>query len=196
VNLALRIVLPVLASAALVMQGCAVTPQNIALDPPVQVPQSQVGQGKVVHLTVRDARPRKTLGVVGDLEGKWAHVSIENDLTIPVYQRVAAALQRQGFMVQPTPGRDDRKLDIEVREIEYDAKKEGFTYRGEAKAAVAAVARNGDTRYEWTYRAGETSASRPTIPSEADNVAAVNRVVAATLEDMLNDDKLRSVLVR
>jgi uncharacterized lipoprotein len=195
VNLALRIFLPLLASAALMLQGCAVKPQNIALDPPVQVPQAQVGQGKVIQLTVKDMRPRKTLGIVGDLDSKFAHVSIEDDFSTSVYQRVSAALQRQGFTVQPTPGRDDRKLDVEVREIEYQSVKEGIVYKTEGKAAVAALARNGDARYERIYRAGETR-NGPTMPDPEENERAVNTVVAMTLEDMLNDDKLTSVLVR
>ena len=194
-NLAPRIFLPLLASAVLVMQGCAVKPQNIPLDPPVQVPQSQAGQGKVVQLVVRDARPRKTLGMVGDMEGKYAPVSIENDFSTTVYQRISAALQKQGFKVQPTPSGDDRKLEVEVREVEYQSLKEGLTYKTEGKAATAAVARNGDLRYERIYRAGETRTS-PTVPGAEENARAVNSVVAMTLEDMLNDDRMTSVLVR
>jgi len=195
VNLDLRVFLPMITSAALIMQGCAVQPQNIALDPPVQVPQSQAGQGKVVQLVVHDARPRKTLGIVGDLEGKYAHVSIEDDFSTSVYQRVSAALQRQGFKVQPTPSNDDRKLDVEVREIEYQSVKEGLTYKTETKAAVAALARNGESRYERIYRAGENRTSA-VVPGAEDNAKAVNSVVGMTLEDMLNDDKMTSVLVR
>jgi uncharacterized lipoprotein YajG len=195
VNLAPRIFLPLLASAVLVMQGCAVKPQNIPLDPPVQVPQSQAGQGKVVQLVVRDARPRKTLGMVGDMEGKYAPVSIENDFSTTVYQRISAALQKQGFKVQPTPSDDDRKLEVEVREVEYQSLKEGLTYTTEGKAATAAVARNGDLRYERIYRAGETRTS-PTVPGAEENARAVNSVVAMTLEDMLNDDRMTAVLVR
>ena len=190
-----RVFLPIVACAVLVMQGCAVKPQNIALDPPVQVPQSQAGQGKVIQLTVHDARPRKTLGIVGDLEGKYAHVSIEDDFSTAVYQRVSAALQKQGFKVQPTPSNDDRKLDVEVREIEYQSVKEGLGYKTETKAAVAALARNGDSRYERIYRAGENRTSA-VLPSGEDNANAVNSVVAMTLEDMLNDDKMTAVLVR
>jgi uncharacterized lipoprotein YajG len=177
------------------MQGCAVKPQNIALDPPVEVAQSQAGQGKVVQLTVRDVRPRKTLGMVGDMEGKYAPVSIENDFSTTVYQRISAALQRQGFKVQPTPNDDDRKLEVEVREIEYQSLKQGLTYQTEGKAAVATLARNGDSRYERIYRAGETRSSG-TVPSPDENLRAVNRLVGMTLEDMLNDDRLTSVLVR
>jgi uncharacterized lipoprotein YajG len=190
-----RLFLPLLAVAAVTVSGCAVQPQNIALDPPLQVAQSQAGQGKVVQLIVRDARPRKTLGMVGDLEGKYAPVSIDDDFSSTVYQRVSAALQRQGFKVQPTPSNDERKLDVEVREIEYQSLKDGLTYKTEGKAAIAALARSGDSRYERIYRAGETRSS-PTVPGAEANVKAVNSVVAMTLEDMLNDDKMTAVLVR
>jgi uncharacterized lipoprotein YajG len=195
VKLALRVFLPLLATAALLVQGCAVQPQNIALDPPVQVSQSQAGQGKVVQLTVRDARPRKTLGMVGDLGGKAAHVSVEDDFSTAVYQRISAALQRQGFKVQPTPSSEDRKLDVEVRELEYQSLKDGLIYKTESKAAVAALARSGDSRYERIYRAGENSSSG-TLPSTDTRAKSANSVVAMCLEDMLNDDRLTAVLVR
>lgn len=193
-KLALRIQLTLLALAALVMHGCAVKPQNVRLDPPVQVSQSQAGQGKVVQVVVQDARPRKTLGMVGDLEGKFAPVSIDDDFSTTVYQRISAALRAQGFTVQPTPG-DERVLLVEVREIEYQSLKEGLTYKTEGKAAIAALARNGDSRYERIYRAGETRTS-PTVPSAEQNSKAVNSLVAMPIEDMLNDDKLTAVLIR
>lgn len=194
-KLAPRILLPMLASAAFLMQGCASQPQNITLDPPVQVSGSGAGQGKLVQLVVRDARPRKTLGMVGDLADKYAPVSIESDISPSVYQSVSSALQRQGFKVQPTPGDDARKLEIEVREIAYQSLKEGLTYKTEGKAAITAVARSADSTYERTYTAGETRSS-PIMPGQEENTRIVNGLVGMTLEDMLKDDRMTAVLVR
>ena len=87
-------------------------------------------------------------------------------------------------------------MTVEVRDLEYQSLKEGFTYATKAKAAVAAIATNGEARYERLYEAGTTLPSRPTVPSEQDNVREVNSVVGMTLEDMLKDDKITSVLVR
>src|SRR5262245_32687110 len=87
VNVPLRLVLPVLGLTIALFQGCTLRPQNIKLDPPVDVGASNVGQGKVVWVQVRDARVRKTLGNVGDPEGKFTQVSVDDDFSSTVYQR-------------------------------------------------------------------------------------------------------------
>ena len=66
-NLPLRF-LPLLGLAVLLLAGCGPRPQNVRLNPPVKVSPSKVGESHVVWLRVVDARPRKTLGMIGDLE--------------------------------------------------------------------------------------------------------------------------------
>jgi uncharacterized lipoprotein YajG len=175
--------------------GCTTKPQNIRLDPPLQVARSTAGQGKTVWLQIKDARPRKTLGVVGDLEAKYAHVSIEDDPSSALYQRVAAGLIGMGFAVQPTPASDNRALSVELRELDYESLRKGLTFDTQAKVAIVAVGENPSERYERLYSAGETrSAGFP--PSAADNSKAVNALVSTALQDMLADDKLIGVLAR
>lgn len=194
-TLALRIFMPMLAAAA-VLPGCTSTaPQNIRLDPPVKVEASQVGQGTAVQVVVTDLRTRKTLGIVGDLEGRYATVSVEDDFSILVYQRVAAALRDKGFVALPTPSDDARLLEVEVRDLEYKSAKDGVTYKTEVKALVAGRANNAGATYERVYEAGE-SRTGPLPPSAADNAAAVNAVVAVAIQDMLNDDRLIAMLAR
>jgi uncharacterized lipoprotein YajG len=188
--------MPIVAVAAVVLSGCASTaPQNVRLDPPLQVPASQIGQGRVVQVVVTDNRLRKTLGIVGDLGGRYATVSVEDDFSNLVYQRIAAALRDKGFTVVPTPAADARNLDVEVRDLQYQSTKDGVVYKTEVKALVAGRARNGSETYDRVYEAGETR-SGPLLPDAADNAKAVNAVVAMTLEDMINDEKLTAVLVR
>jgi uncharacterized lipoprotein YajG len=79
VNVPLRFVPLVLGLLVLLLQGCSLRPQNIKLDPPVEVSPSSVGQGKIVWVQVRDVRVRKTLGNVGDPDGKFTQVSVDDD---------------------------------------------------------------------------------------------------------------------
>jgi len=176
--------------------GCATTkPQNVRLDPPVQVARSSAGQGKTLSLQVKDTRPRKTLGIVGDLGSRYAHVSIEDDFSSTLYQNVSAGLREMGFTVQPTPAADQRALVIEVREIEYESLKKGLSYDTQAKVAVAALGQNKGESYERLYSAGETK-SAPFPPSAEDNTRTVNALVSTALQDMLADDKLIATLAK
>jgi uncharacterized lipoprotein YajG len=182
-----------LALAFGLVQGCAPKAQNIKLDPPIQVAPASVGQGKVVWVQVADARPRKTLGIVGDLDGRYAHVSVEDDFSTRVYQRVSSALRDLGFVAQPTPGPEERSLRVEVRDIQYQSTKKTLTFDTELSVAVAALARNGNDQYDRIYNAGERSTS-PIMPGPEDNARAVNRAVGVTLEEMLSDGRLLGML--
>ncbi len=194
-NLPLRAVSLVVACAAVVFGGCSMQSQNVRLDPPIQVSASDVGHGKVVWLQVRDARPRKTLGIVGDLEGRYAYVSVEDDFRTPVYQRVSEALRKMGFTVQPTPGAEERSLTVEVRDIKYQSAKKGIGYETEVSVAVAAMALNRDQHYDRVYSAGETK-STALMPSAEETDRAVNDAVATAVQELLADGQLVAFLVK
>ena len=192
-NALMRLMLLMLGVAVALVLGCAPRAQNVKLDPPIQLAPTGVGQGKVVWVQVADARPRKTLGVVGDPGGRYAHVSVEDDFSTTMYQRVSSALRDLGFVAQPTPGPDDRSLRVEVRDIQYQSTKKTVTFDTELSVAVAALAQNGDEHYDRVYNAGEKSTS-PLMPGPEDNARAVNRAVGVTLEEMLSDGQLLGLL--
>jgi uncharacterized lipoprotein YajG len=180
-----------LLAAALV--ACAAKPQNIRIDAPVAVSPADLGRGKTVWLRVSDARTQKTLGVIGDLEGQYAHVSVENDPSGMLYQNVAAGLRKLGFEVQPTPGPDDRTLSIEVRDLKYEALKKTLAFDTRAKVAIAAQAQRGSDRYDRLYEAGQNGTS-PVLPSPKDNARTVNETVSMALAEMLSDPQLVTLL--
>jgi uncharacterized lipoprotein YajG len=156
---------------------------------------SNVGQGKAVWLQVKDARPRKTLGLVGNPSGKYAHVSVEDDFSNALYQRLSESLRNMGFVVQPTPNADQRSLSVEVRDMQYQSLKQTVTYSTDLSTSVAARAQKGDEFYDRTYNSG---AKRTTamMPNADENRAAVNEALAGTLRDMLSDGQLIAVLVK
>jgi uncharacterized lipoprotein YajG len=193
VNVPLRLVLPVLGLTVALFQGCSLRPQNIKLDPPVEVAPSNVGQGKIVWVQVKDARVRKTLGNVGDPEGRFTQVSVDDDFSLTVYQRVSAAMHKIGFVASPTPGPDDRKLVIEVRELKYQSLKQTLTFATEVSVSLVAMATHGNEHYDRVYNAGEQKTG-PLMPDERERAEAVNRVVGVALDDMLNDSRLIAVL--
>jgi uncharacterized lipoprotein YajG len=181
--------------AAVLALGCTVKPQNVRLEPQIKAAPSTVGQGKKVWLEVKDVRPKKTLGVVGDLNGRYAHVSVEDDFSTQMYQSVSGALRQMGFEVSPTPVADARSLVVEVRDIEYQALKQGLTYDTDTKVAIGALAKSAESTYERLYTAGARKSS-PIHPSASDNDRIVNDTVSGALQEMLNDDRLTAALVQ
>lgn len=181
------------AVVAATLVGCAATPRNIRIDAPVAVSPADLGQNKVVWLQVADARTQKTLGVIGDLQGQYAHVSVEDDPSGVLYQNISDGLRKLGFVVQPTPGPEERTLRVEVRTIEYEALKKAVTFDMRAKVVIAAVAEQGTTRYERLYEAGQNSTG-PILPGPKENARVVNQTVAMVLGDMLADRQLVSLL--
>ncbi len=194
-NAPLRFVPLVLGLSVLLLQGCSLRPQNIKLDPPVEVAASNVGQGKIVWVQIRDARVRKTLGNVGDPDGRFTQVSVDDDFSSTVYQRVSAAMRKIGFVASPTPGPDERKLVIEVRELKYQSLKQTLTFATEVGVSLVAMATNGNEHYDRVYNAGEQKTG-PLLPDEKERAETVNKVVAMALDDMLNDSKLVGLLAQ
>lgn len=194
-NVPLRFVPLVLGLSVLLLQGCSLRPQNIKLDPPVEVAPSNVGQGKMVWVQIRDARARKTLGNVGDPDGRFTQVSVDDDFSSTVYQRVSAAMRKIGFVAQPTPAPDERKLVIEVRELKYQSLKQTLTFATDVSVSIIAMATNGNEHYDRVYNAGEQKTS-PLLPDEKERAQTVNKVVGMALDDMLNDSRLVGLLAQ
>ena len=194
-NVPLRVVPLVLGLFVLLLQGCALPPKNIKLDPPVEVAPSSVGQGKIVWVQVRDVRVRKTLGNVGDPDGKFTQVSVDDDFSTSVYQRVSAAMRKIGFAPQPTPGPDGRQLVIEVTELKYQSLKQTLTFATEASVSLTAKATSGNQHYDRVYNAGEQKTGA-LMPDERERAETVNKIVGMALEDMLNDSRLVAVLTQ
>jgi uncharacterized lipoprotein YajG len=194
-NPTLRLASLLLAAAALLLQGCAMKSQDVRLEPSLNVAPSSAGQSKVVWLQVRDVRLKKTLGIVGDLGGRYAYVSVEQDPSSTLYQSVSAGLRKMGFTVQPTPAGDARALRIEVRDLQYESVKQALSFNTEVKVALAAMADNKGDRYERMYNAGESKTSA-FMPDAEENERTVNRVVGMALEEMLADGQLIALLAR
>ena len=62
---ALKIINCILVSIALLLAGCAHTPQQVRLAPIVDVPPSVEGQGLMITIGVVDERPSRSLGHYG-----------------------------------------------------------------------------------------------------------------------------------
>jgi uncharacterized lipoprotein YajG len=184
--------LPVL--LLVLLAGCSLKPQFLKIDPqPIRVPESQAGKGQTVALQVTDARPAKKLGEVGDPDNKMVDVSVEEDPSPRIYQRVKEALERMGFTVQPYADGALPALKLEVRKLELQSVKTPFTFETELRAEMAAHAAKSNGYYDRQFNV-RTRKDGAAPPYEKDSNALVNTAVSQALEDLLADEQLIATL--
>lgn len=178
------------------LQACSLQPQKLRLDPQqVRVQESQVGKGTTVGLKVDDARPSKKLGEVGDPDNKMVDVSVEEDPSPKIYQRVSDALARMGFTVVPYSEGSDPSLKLEIRKLELKSVKTPFTFETELRAEVAAHAAKANGYYDRQFNV-RTRKDGAAPPFEKDSTALVNTAISQALEDLLADEQLLGTLAR
>ena len=188
-----------LAAAAIVlgisMQGCSLKPQYLRIDPEVKVKEAQVGNGTTIGLRISDDRSEKKLGEVGDPDRKMVDVSVEEDPSAAIYQRVRQALTKMGFSVEPYSNSMNRTLDIKIRKLELQSVKKPLTFDTELRAEVAAHAVNSNEYYDRQFNV-RTRKDGAAPPFEKDSTLLVNTAVSQALEDLLADEELLSLLAR
>ena len=177
------------------MQGCSLKPQNLRIDPEIKAKEAQIGNGTTIGLRISDARAEKKLGEVGDPDRKMVDVSVEEDPSAAIYQRVKQALSKMGFSVQPYSETMDRTLDIKIRKLELQSVKKPLTFDTELRAEVAAHAVNSTEYYDRQFNV-RTRKDGAAPPFEKDSTLLVNTAVSQALEDLLADEELLSLLAR
>jgi len=177
------------------IQGCSLKPQNLRIDPPVKVNESAVGNGRIIGLGVSDARLDKKLGEIGDPNTKMVDVSVEEDSSAAVYERLQAALTKLDFSVVPYSDAMERTLQVQIRGLELKSVKTPFTFETELRAAVAAHAANGPEYYDRQFNV-RTRKDGAAPPFEKDSTLLVNTAVSQALEDMLADEQLLELLAK
>lgn len=176
-------------------QGCSLKTQNLRIDPPVKVNESAVGNGRIIGLGVSDARTDKKLGEVGDPNTKMVAVSVEEDPSAAIYERLQAALTKLGFSVVPYSDAMERTLQVEIRNLELKSVKTPFTFETELRAAVGARVGNGLEYYDRQFNV-RTRKDGAAPPFEKDSTLLVNTAVSQALEDLLADEQLLELLAK
>ena len=177
------------------IQGCALNPQVLIIDPTVKVNESAVGNSRIIGLGVTDARTDKKLGEIGDPNNKMVDVSVEEDPSAAVYERLQEALTKLGFSVVPYSDAMERTLRVEIRNLELKSVKTPLTFETELRAAVGARADNGAQYYDRQFDV-RTRKDGAAPPFEKDSTLLVNTAVSQALEDMLADEQLLELLAK
>ncbi|MEO8004279.1 MAG: YajG family lipoprotein [Betaproteobacteria bacterium] len=174
-------------------QGCALKPQDIRIDPTIELSKAQTGNAKTIGVAVSDARPTKKLGQVGDPDGKMVEVSVNQDAGPVIYSRVSDALGDLGYKVTPQSNGTGPNLRIEVQSLKLDSDKRAFDFLTTLRAEVTARVDNGRSHFERIYTVNQTmNSAGPSYTAESSRL--VNTAVSMALQDMLSDQKLLEAL--
>jgi uncharacterized lipoprotein len=189
------IILSLTLAAVSVLSACALTPQNLRLDPKVSVQPTPVASGTIIGLGIEDSRSTQKLGEVGDPNTKMVDVSLTEDFRPRLYDEISRTLTALGFSVVPYSDNLERAITVDVRRLELSSVKQPFVFDTELNAELGAVARNGGDTYDRLYyvRTRKETAGPPYLE---DSNALVNTAVAQALEDILSDQRLFELLKR
>lgn len=179
---------------ALALQACSLKPQYLRLDPQqIRIQESRVGAGTTLALQVSDVRQTKKLGEVGDPDNKMVDVTLAEDPSPKIYERLKEALTRMGFDVVPYSEGADPSMKLEVRKLELQSVKTPFTFETELRAEVAAHAARGNGYFDRQFNV-RTRKDGAAPPFEKDSTALVNTAISQALEDLLADEQLLATL--
>ncbi len=180
---------------AAVIQGCALTPQNLHLDPDVEYMGGTTTSETLIGFSVIDARPTKKLGQVGDPNTEMVDVTLDEDFVPLLSERLSANIEKRGFSVVPSSPAMTRSLTVRIDSLVLNSVKTPVTFETELRAEVTAAAYNDDERYERVYyvRSYQETAGPPYLKHSN---KLVNQAVSQALNEVLNDDKLFQMLAR
>ncbi|HET8728074.1 MAG TPA: YajG family lipoprotein [Alphaproteobacteria bacterium] len=185
----------ILAAIGILLPACALTPQQLHLEPTVAVKSEPVASGTTVAVSIEDRRTDSKLGEVGDPNTQMVEVSLTEDFKPRLYEEVRKVLTGLGFTVVPAGEEADHSLQIDVRRLELSSVKQPFVFDTELRAELGAVATNGPDTYDRLYyvRTRKETAGPPYLK---DSNALINTAVSQALQDMLSDERLLDVLTR
>ncbi|UCH48289.1 MAG: hypothetical protein JSU95_00195 [Betaproteobacteria bacterium] len=178
-----------------VIQGCALKPQNVHLDPEVEYAKEVSPSEVLIGFSVADDRPTKKLGEIGDAHQAKVDVTLNEDFVPLLTERLTAGIEQRGFMVDPDDPTVGRTLTIKVDNLALNSVKMPMTFRTELRADVTAVAATESGVYERVYYV-QTSQDTAGPPYEGQTNKLINEAMSQALTAVMNDDKLFEALTR
>lgn len=169
----------------LALSGCSYNKQTATFAPTVIVAKTNEGAGAPVGLRVVDERPTKSLGHRGNIHGRAAEITTNQDLAAVIHDKISEGLSNRGYAVVPYDGAST-KLSVELRSLEYSTST-GFWSGGVAvNAAMKAVASKPGDTYEKMYRS-DAERRVQFVPTAGKNEQDLNNGVSAIITDLFDD---------
>jgi len=173
-------------SLALVLGGCALSPQKLSPKPEVDTDKLRLlAQGQPIRLIVVDGRTQQVIGSRGGLYASTSNLTVPTDDILPkIKSQVDRGLRLIGFV----PGEDSNapKLTVTLSLIDYEAVRSGINSESVVRTSLAAEAENSGRHYQGLYTATLTKAF-PNSPDKRANNQLLTQVMSDALDRMFAD---------
>lgn len=181
---------------ALILVGCAHSPQQLSVQPKVQVALNPVAGNQPVAVTVQDARSSTVLGTRGGIYPNSSSLTL-SDRSIPaIRQEVEQSLRQLGFVVVQPGSANANSLTVNLAELSYRSPADGaYVTQADIGAVFTAEARGRDQVYNGRYSASAQHRFGY-APNQATNTKLVSEVMSDALSRMFRDQEIVRVLQR
>ena len=184
----------VAAGLALAFVGCSFKPLKIAVQPDIALPQTNIGQGKEIAVTVVDQRENSRLGY-RRISDKQADISAESPLATTLESLLVEGLALQGFKPTGTVESSVPHYELQIVKTDYitdaAAVKAKMTLDTELRAVVALSDKV--VRKSYIIEREENMAFAPMAD---DNAEFINKALGKTLQSALEDEALLQQLAQ
>ena len=179
---------------ALVLVGCAHSPQQLNVQPQVQVPLNPVARNTPVTVVVQDTRQSKIIGTRGGIYPDSSALTLTEQSFPAIRLQVEQALRQLGFVVvdQNTPNAN--RLTVSLAELTYRTPRDGaYVTQADISATFTAEARSMNQTYTGRYSASPQHRFG-FAPNQATNTKLVTDVLSDALTRIFRDQQIVQVL--
>ncbi|PRB80252.1 YajG family lipoprotein [Pseudomonas sp. MYb185] len=182
------------AGLALVLAGCAHSPQQLNVTPSVTAPLSQVARQQPVVVTVKDSRSSPVLGTRGGIYPDSSNLTLSAQTVPHLRQQVEQALGKLGFQVVPEGTPNANSLVVSLAELSYVSPQEGvYVTQADISAVFATEVRSMNQRYIGRYSASAQHRFGY-APNQATNTRLVTEVMSDALSRIFKDQEVIRIL--
>lgn len=177
---------------SVLLSACAYSPQQIIIDPAIDLKSENYGAGRPVNVSVEDVRENKVLGSRGGIYEKTSLITIKNNLTEAIAGAARAKLATQGFNVN-SDDQNAAAVKIKIEKLSYDLPKDSMMKKVSLESILSVEASMGGESYTGRYK---TNSERQTVitPTMGRNQEMVNTLLSDTLVRLFSDPKLKAFL--
>ncbi len=191
----MRLKLFPLALVALLLTGCALSPQQVTIKPSLESSSSNIGEGRTLYVEVLDVRESSAIGSRGGMYKSTSLITLANDLPTAIRDAASKQFRDMGFVVQAAPGAS-ADIRIFIDKLSYgdpETSAVGFDVALESVLRVEAKQR-GDT-YSGRYQV-KTTRTYATVPGRDRNEEMINETLSGALQRLFSDPKLLAFTLR
>lgn len=186
-------VLPLLA-AVVVLAGCAISPQQVAIEPGTDesFPSAATG-GLTVSVSFEDSRSTAELGYLGGTYDESSLLTASNDVAADLRAAVVEKLTEAGYEVVEGDARF--RMHLNLTELSYAREPGAFSSEVRAVADLAVRIEDNNGFLERSYRSGNNQ-TRVTRPSADDNRLFLEEALNESLSRLVRDQRIHTFLRR